>query len=142
MTTPTHPIRHNRPIEDELHPFVYRALAALTVWLVLSVWVFFDRGAGGYVALALAVVTLFFLIFTAIPATLWLIWRRNTEADERQEIDEPFHDWISHSFGTWTGSVSGKEAAMQILLPIAAVAFGMTIFGLVLLFAVPSHGSY
>ena len=29
------------------------------------------------------------------------------------------------------------EAAVQILLPIAAVAFGMTIFGLAFLFAVP-----
>jgi hypothetical protein len=29
------------------------------------------------------------------------------------------------------------EAAMQILLAIAAVAFGMTIFGLAFLFAIP-----
>jgi hypothetical protein len=31
----------------------------------------------------------------------------------------------------------GKEAAMQILLPIAAVSIGMTIFGLVFLFDLP-----
>jgi hypothetical protein len=43
---------------------------------------------------------------------------------------------------TWTGRVSGREAAMQILLPIAAVAFGMTIFGLVFLFTVPDLGAH
>ncbi len=34
--------------------------------------------------------------------------------------------------------LSGREAAMQILLPIAAVAIGMTIFGLVFYFDVPA----
>ena len=51
-----------------------------------------------------------------------------------------FHEWISHPFKIWTGSISGREATLQILLPIAAVAFGMTIFGLVFLFAVPHLG--
>jgi hypothetical protein len=43
---------------------------------------------------------------------------------------------------TWTGGISGGEAAIQILLPISAVAFGMTIFGLLFLFAVPHLGAY
>jgi hypothetical protein len=43
----------------------------------------------------------------------------------------------SHAFATRTGRISGREAAAQILLPIAAVAIGMTVFGLVFLFAVP-----
>jgi len=38
---------------------------------------------------------------------------------------------------TWSGGISGGEGVIQILLPIAAVAFGMTIFGLAFLFAVP-----
>jgi hypothetical protein len=29
---------------DELHPLVYRSIIGLTVWLVLSVWVLFNRG--------------------------------------------------------------------------------------------------
>ena len=39
-----------------------------------------------------------------------------------------------------TGALSGREAAMQILLPIAAVSIGMTIFGLVFYFDVPHAG--
>jgi len=54
----------------------------------------------------------------------------------------PFSEWGAHPFVTWTGSISGREAAIQILQPIGAVAFGMTIFGLVFLFVVPHLGAY
>jgi hypothetical protein len=70
----------------------------------------------------------------ALPTTLWLAWRRNTDPNEQHSYVTPFREWLSHPFVTWTGGISGREAAMQILLPIAA---GMTIFGLVFLFAVP-----
>jgi hypothetical protein len=78
--------------------------------------------------------SLFFLIFVALPTTLWLAWRRNTDPNEQHSYVTPFREWLSHPFVTWTGGISGREAAMQILLPIAAVAFG---FGLVFLFSVP-----
>jgi Mn2+/Fe2+ NRAMP family transporter len=140
MTTHSHPLRHNQPVNDGLHPLVYKSLVGLAIWFVLSVWVLFNRGA--YTGLNIAIITLFFFIAVAIPVLLWLTWRRNTGPEEQSRIDEPFHDWASHSFVTWTGGVSGKEAATQILLPIAAVALGITIFGLVFLFAVPQLGGY
>jgi Mn2+/Fe2+ NRAMP family transporter len=127
------------PATDELHPWVYRAIIGLTIWLVLSVWVLFSRGT--YEGLTLSVITLFFLILVGIPVLLWLTWRRNTDPKGQHGFVAPFHDWASQSFQTWTGGVSGREASTQILLPIAAVAFGMTIFGLVFLFAVPHLGS-
>ena len=40
----------------------------------------------------------------------------------------------------WTGALTGREAAMQILLPIAAVSIGMFIFGLVYYFDIPHAG--
>jgi hypothetical protein len=52
----------------------------------------------------------------------------------------PFREWSSHSFATCSGSVCGLRGSMQILLPIGAVAIGMTIFGLAFLFAVPHLG--
>ena len=127
------PVRDNRP-NDELHPLIYQSLVGLTIWLVLSVWVLFSRGA--YEGLTLSVITLFFVILVGIPVLLWLTWRRNIDPNEQRDT-APFGEWISRPFETWTGSISGREAAVQILLPIAAVAFGMTIFGLAFLFAVP-----
>lgn len=134
MTTHLLPVRHNRP-NDELHPLIYRAIVGLTIWLVLSVWALFSRGE--YEGLTLSVITLFFVILIGIPALLWLTWRRNIDANDQHNDVEPFGEWVSHPFVTWTGRISSREAAMQILLPIAAVAFGMTIFGLAFLFAVP-----
>ncbi|HEY6025135.1 MAG TPA: hypothetical protein VIV34_13270 [Pseudolabrys sp.] len=135
MTTHPLPVRHNRPTNDELHPLVYRSIIGLTIWLVLSVWALFSRGA--YEGLTLSVITLFFLVLVAIPVLLWLTWRHNTDPSEQHGYVAPFSEWAAHSFVTWTGGITGREAAIQILLPIAAVAIGMTIFGLTFRFAVP-----
>lgn len=138
MTTDAHPARHKQPIRDGLHPLVYRSIIALTVWLVLSVWIFFNRGA--YTGLTLAMITLFFLIVVSIPVLIWKSWQHNAPPEETREPVESFDAWASQSFATWTGALSGREAAMQILLPIAAVAVGMTIFGLVFDVVVPNAG--
>lgn len=136
MTTHLLPVRLNQPTNDEQHPLVYRSIIGLTIWLVLSVWMLFSRGE--YEGLTLTVITLFFVVLVGIPVLLWLTWRRNVDPNERHSYVAPFTEWTS--IESWTGSVSGREAAIQILLPIAAVAFGMTIFGLTFLFAVPHLG--
>ena len=134
----TYPLPVRRPSNDELHPLVYRSIIGLTIWLLLSVWALFSRGA--YEGLTLSVITLFFLVLVGIPLILWLTWRRHTDLNEQRSYVKPFREWTAHSFETSTGGISGREASMQILLPIAAVAFGMTIFGLVFPFAVPHLG--
>lgn len=142
MTIHAHHIEHDRPtrprVREGLHPLVYRSIVGLTIWLVLSVWVFFDRGA--YVGLTLAMITVFFLIVVGIPVLIWKTWQHNAPADETRATAESFDSWASQSFATWTGALGGREAAMQILLPIAAVAIGMSIFGLVFALATPGAG--
>lgn len=126
MSAPTP--RHNQPVHDELHPLVYKALAGLTVWLVLSIWVLFSGAQ--YIGLILAMITVFFIVLTGILtliANTW--WHRAAHTDHPPE--ETFPVWASQQFRTWTGDLTGHAAAVQILLPIAAVAFSMTIFGLV-----------
>lgn len=54
-------MRYNRT-NDELHPALYRGL---TIWLVTSVWILFNRGT--YEGLTLSVITPFFLILVGIP---------------------------------------------------------------------------
>ena len=130
--------RQNWPVHDALHPVVYKAMFGLTVWLVLSIWALF--GTASYAGLIFAMVTLFFLIFTAIPLLLALTWRRNADPHELRGDSETFRDWTGQEFPTWTGPLSGHEAAMHILLPLAAVSLGMTVFGLVYYFDVPHAG--
>jgi len=140
MATQSQLVRHNRPTNDELHPWIYRAIVGLTIWLVLSIVVLFNRGA--YAGLDIAVITLFFVVLVGIPLLLWTSWRHHTDPNEQHGYVAPFREWAGHPFETWTGGLSGRAASAQILLPIAAVAFGMTLFGLVFLFTVPQLGTY
>ena len=96
--------------------------------VVLSVWAFFNTGA--YIGLALAMITLFFSIIVAIPIVIWMTWQHNAPPQETCAPTESFYVWASEGFVTSTGTLSGHEAALQILLPIVAVSIGMTIFGL------------
>lgn len=140
MATRAHPVPSGGPGHDSegLHPSVYRTIIALTVWLVLSAWAFFNSGR--YVELILAVVTLFFVIAVGIPLLIGKTWQHNAPPSETRRSAESFGAWASQDFATWTGRLSGREAAMQILLPIAAVSIGMFVFGLVFYLDVPHAG--
>lgn len=132
-----HANRKPLPEHGALHPLVYRTMVALTGWLVLSVWMFF--GAGAYVSLTLTMITVFFIVIVGIPTLIWITWRHNASVDE-EDNDESFRAWLRDEFSTWTGAISGKEATVQILLPLAAVSIGMTVFGLVFYLDVPHAG--
>jgi hypothetical protein len=129
-----HPRRHNLPVNNELHPLVYKSLVGLTVWLVLSIWFLF--GGGAYVGLILAMITVFFVIATGIPILIWLTWRRRAVHPEHPP-EESFRSWVAEQFSSWTGSLPGGAAAAQILLPIAAVSIGMTLIGLIYVMTIP-----
>ena len=111
MTTHAQPVQHNRPLHDGLHPFVYRSIIGLTIWLVLSIWAFFSRG--GYIGLTLAMITFFFLIIVAIPVVIWKSWQHNAPPDETREPAESFGWWTSQSFVTLTGALSGRDAQYE-----------------------------
>ena len=105
-----------------LHPRVYALMMGLAGWLVLSVWIFSGVGSTDYL---LAIVSGFIFIAVALPFILSRLRRPGSEAPS-------FRAWGSRDFDTWTGRLRGSHAAAEILLPIAAVAFGMTAFGIVL----------
>ena len=128
------PVSRNRARANELHPRIYTAIVGLTLWFVMSIWLLFSRG--NYEGLTLSVITLFFIVLVGIPLLLWLTWRHNTP--EQNGNAAPFSEWTTNSFETSTGDISGRQASIQILLPIAAVAIGITVFGLVFMLAVPT----
>jgi hypothetical protein len=127
-------VRHKRPVSKHLHPFVYLVIVGLALWLALSVWGFAEDRYADYL---LAVVSGFVFIAVAIPAILWWMVRKNQGADAARAKDESFRDWASGEFDTWQDRVKGMNAAIEILLPIAAVAFGMTAFAIVMYFTAP-----
>lgn len=119
--------RYNRPVWNHLHPFVYLVAAGLVLWFVLFAWVFF--GGPGYTDLALVVVSGFFLMAMGIPFTLWLVWRKYHVGDDG---DHPsLRTWAAGELETSQGRRGAVDAAIEILLPLAAAAVGMTAIGLV-----------
>jgi hypothetical protein len=118
---------------DQLHPWIYRIIIALALLLILSAWGFSGSGNS---ELALAVVTVFILIAIAIPLLLWVIWRKNGARPEDLADPPSFTAWQASDFETCEKRLKGRDAAVQVLLPIAAVAVGMAVFALVLHFDV------
>lgn len=121
--------RHNRPVSDRLHPYIYTAVAGLTLWFAVSAWVFFSDDE--YTGFMIAVVSGFFFVAVAIPLALWRISRKYQESDDPRDAAASFRDWASGDFATWQDRRNAPGAAIEILLPIAAVAFGITAFGIV-----------
>jgi type VI protein secretion system component VasK len=133
-------------VYDELHPLVHKAAAGLLIWFVVAAWLLFSGGAA-YLDLALAMVSMLVFMALAIPTMLWRAGaaaRRSRDAaegaraDAAEEADEPaetspttFSAWLRGRFATWTDVEKPSTAAIEVLLPLAAVAFGLTAIGIV-----------
>ncbi len=124
---------HHRPVSNRLHPGVYVAIVGLVLLLVLAAWGF---AGGGYTDFLLAVVSGFLFFAIALP---YRVWRKSQGADAVRESSGSFLDWTSGDFDTWQGRLTGADAIVQILLPFAAIALGMTAFAIVLHF-IPHAG--
>ena len=82
----------------------------------------------------LAVVSVFVFISVVIPSVLWRIGGKRRELDATVEARLPFRDWTAGEFEIWQGQLKGKDAAIAILLPTAAVCLDMTVLAIVLHF--------
>jgi hypothetical protein len=129
-----------RPVTSGLHPRVWAAMIALSLWFVVWVWSFFSAGAG-VVGYLLVIVSGFIGVVIALQLILSSV-RRPTEIPNpnTQKDDTPsFHDWIRGDFDTEHGRLGSAQAATIILLSFAAAAIGMMIFGIE--FQIVEHAS-
>lgn len=110
---------------DRLHPFVYKTLAGLAVWMVVSAWILFSQG--GYLELNLGIVSVLVLMVIAIPTAIHHAGRRFQAADRAS----PFGAWISGYFDMRQGRRTSFSASVEVLLPMAAAAIGITGIGIV-----------
>jgi hypothetical protein len=124
---------HNRPVSDELHPLVFKAIASLVLWYALSAWILFDRQSD--VGLLLAVVSGLLLVAMLVPWLMWCAWKRSPASKDEGQGKSTFRDWAFADFESWQSKQRGGHAAIEALLPIAAVAFGLTALGLIFVFS-------
>lgn len=131
--TVNRPARSPDKVSDQLHPLVHKAAAGLLIWFVVAAWLLF--GGAGYIDLALAMVSMLVFMALAIPATLrraFVVAQRAEPDDPAKEPSETFGAWLQGRFATWTDQEEkSSTASMEVLLPLAAVAFGITALGIV-----------
>jgi hypothetical protein len=131
----TPPKRESERVARNLHPTVYIALVGLVAWLVLAIWGFGYDGQTDYL---LAIVTGFLIIAVAIPATLALMAHSHGDSVDGENSaprdTKSFRQWAAEDFDTWQDRVKGRNAAVEVLLPMAAIAIGMTAFAIILHF--------
>src|SRR5262249_48617852 len=122
-----------RPERRELMSLVFKAVLVLAGLFVLAAWGF---SGGGLTNVMLAVVSYVVAVYALLMTLLWLTRRRHPRPDlgDAQGPDM-FGQWTRRHVETGTGPVPGKLAAIETLLPIAAVAVGMVAFAVVLHFA-------
>lgn len=126
-----------RPALNHLHSYVYAGIAALVIWFVLAVW--WSFAADGYTDYLLFVVSGFILTFVSFALALSRVSRGDDVEAGAAPLRRTFRGWASREFNTWQYRLKGGNAAAEVLLPIAAIAFGMTAIGIVA--HVVSHGA-
>jgi hypothetical protein len=123
-------VAHNKPVFDHLHPRVYAGAIGLVAWFALAAWILFDRQDD--IGLPLMMVSVLLFIAVLIPLALAYVWRRHHASEPHPETIS-FRDWRSGDFAVWGSRLRGTDAAIDLLLPLAAVAFGLTAIGIVFL---------
>src|SRR5262249_25903553 len=77
-----------------------------------------------------------------IPLVLTRIGRRSAGAAFEGAAGGSFRDWRRGDFSVWRSRVRGSEAAIEILLPLAAVALGMLAFAIVAAIVLPCGAAH
>ena len=106
---------------SEFPPSVYVSVFVAFAWILLASWVAF--AGEGDADLALSFVIVLTLVFFALPFLVYLTARHRSSARTLQG------DFLSTPVDTWTGTLTGASAWLQILLIPAALALAATLIG-------------
>jgi hypothetical protein len=118
--------RSAEDVSNRPHSAIYKTMVGLAVSFVVSAWVFF--GNASHMGLILAIVCVLFIMAIGIPHILWRAGENETDPTEQAPA---LGAWIRSDFVTWTGNQTSVTAAVEILLPITAVAVGIMALGIV-----------
>ena len=113
-----------------LHPLVVLVMAGSLVWMVFAAWFFVLSRDSGVDLMAVSGLVGMALV---LPGTLFMIWRRSrAKVHDEPPPPRPLGEWTRGELETWQGRLKGRDAAILAVLPLAAVAIGMTAFVVVM----------
>ena len=116
-------------IQSGFHPVICKAAIALVALFVIAAWAAFDRQSD----IELPLVMLSFLLFVAVflPYLLWRVWRTSQAQPPTLKTNRGFWKWAEGSMEVGQSKLKSTDAAIDMLLPLAAVAFGLVALGIV-----------
>ena len=115
-------------VTSGLHQWIYLALIGFALWFALAVWRFAGPGETDYL---LVIVSGFVCIVVALQVIMSRVSGDARATTEDAASRQSLRRWLRVTFATAQGRLSSAEAATMVLLPIAAAAIGMTIFGII-----------
>jgi hypothetical protein len=127
-------VAHNKPVFEQIHPTIYGGAVGLVGWFAIAAWVLFDRQND--IELPLVMVSVLLLVAVLVPFALSLVWKKHLMPSNPTRIS--LRDWRAGDFAVWGSKLHGTHAAIDMLLPLAAVAFGLTAIGAVFLIVASS----
>ena len=121
------PVKRDEQAAD-FHPFIYKIAIGLVALFVVAAWAAFARR--GDTGEDLAMVTFLLFVAVMIPYLMWLTWKHRQTPQPTLQGPVSFREWAKGSVDVWQSRVKGADAAINALLPIAAVAIGMVLLGI------------
>jgi len=112
-----------------LHPYLYKIMIGLAVWMLLAAWGFVYSG---YAGIAMGMITFFLIVSVGLVMALWRISRRGRDTGLDKGRGRTLAAWLDGEVEIWGSRIHGTHAATQIILPLAAAAVGMTVLMIVL----------
>jgi hypothetical protein len=112
-----------------MHPYIYKMMVGLVLWMLLAAWGFVSSG---YTGIALGMITFFLIVSVGLIAVLWRISRRGRDTGLDKGRRRTLAAWLDGEVEVWGSRLHGTHAATQILLPLVAAAVGMTVLMIVL----------
>ena len=112
---------------DEFPAAVYRTVVFAFVWMMLAAWLAFGGAAG--TDLDLAIATVLCTVFLGIPILLY-----RTARNRLQRTNQNSKQFLESRVDIATGTISGTEAWLEVILIPIALALAATLIGGVFVF--------
>jgi hypothetical protein len=128
-------VDHNKPVFDHVHPRVYTAAIGFVVWFAIAAWILFDHKFDSVddMALPLAMISVLLLFVVLLLSALTAVGSRHQLPHDGDVGNIAYRDWRLGDFAVWGAKLKTTDAVIDMLLPLAAAAFGLTAIGIVFL---------
>lgn len=124
------------PIETVMHPHIYRIALACWICLLAVFWVTFWTSANALFQVVIG--TAYAVVFFGVPYEMSRIYRGKRTPGKRT-ADKSLRRFLAEPFRTRTGTMSGNEALLQVILVPVSLTLGGTAIAIIIHAARAAH---